>query len=170
MRVSMYTFAFLAPALLTRAQVASVDQGSKVPNCEQFSLAYHQKYFLDNVRGALKIAMLGGATDSGDRGVQNLGDGTSVGVLKVVDPKDLTKPKFVGAYLKVIRMAFSQPDMTICPEDKSPEVTLFLLNYLREKVDDKELQHEIDSTKEYVLKQAGLRKQSPIQASPDSAQ
>src|ERR1700722_19339302 len=102
MRVSICAFAFLAVASLARAQVSSVDQGqaSKVPSCEQFSLIYHQKYFLNNVRGALKIAMLGGATDYGDQGVQNLGDGTSVGVLKVVDPKDLTTPKFVIAYLK----------------------------------------------------------------------
>src|ERR1700722_12469266 len=140
MRLGICTFVFLAVASVASAQVPSLGEGqaSKVPSCEQFSLISHQKYFLNNVRGALKIAMLGGATDYGDRGVQNLGDGTSVGVLKVVDPKDLTTPKFVIAYLKVIRTAFSQPEMTICAEDKSPEVTLFLLDYLREKVDDKE--------------------------------
>ena len=35
-----------------------------------------------------------------------------------------------------------------------------------EKVADEELQRQIDSTKEYVLKQAGPPKQSPIQVPP----
>ena len=64
---------------------------------------------------------------------------------------------FVKAYLQVIRTAFSEPQWTVCAEDKTPEVTL---DYLHEKVTDGDLQHQIDSTKEYVLKQAGPTKQS----------
>ena len=94
--------------------------------------------------------------------IKMLGDGTSVGVLKTVSPQDLTKPEVVTAYLKVIRIVFSEPQWIVCAEDKTPEVTVFLLDYLREKVTNEELQHEIDSTKEYVLKQAGPPKQSPI--------
>jgi len=101
--------------------------------------------------------------------VQMLGDGTSVGVLKAVSPKDLTKPEFVNAYLQVIRIVFSEPKWAVCPEDKTPEVTLFLLDYLREKVTDEELQHQIDSTKEYVLKQAGPARQSPFPDPPEPA-
>ena len=56
---------------------------------------------------------------------KNLGDGTSVDVLKVVDPSDLTKPEFVKAYLRVIRVAFSQSEMTLCEEDKSPKLRSF---------------------------------------------
>jgi hypothetical protein len=171
MRTAVCSFLFLAAASLAQAQGSSVNQGqaAKVPSCEQFTLIYHQKYFLNNVRAALQVAMLGGGMDFTDRGVQNLGDGTSVDVLKVVDPKDLTKPQFVKAYLQVVRTAFSQPEMTLCEEDKSPEVTLFLLDYLREKVEDKELQREIDSTKEFVLKQAGPPKRSPIEIPSQSA-
>jgi hypothetical protein len=68
----------------------------------------------------------------------------------------------VKAYLQVIRIVFSEPQWIVCAKDKSPEVTLFLLDYLREKVEDKELQEEIDSTKDYVLKQVGPPKQSPL--------
>jgi hypothetical protein len=100
---------------------------------------------------------------SAGQAIQMLGDGTSVGVLKTVSPEDLTKPEMVKAYLKVIRIVFSEPQWIVCPEDKTPAVTIFLLDYLREQVEDKELPGEIDSTKEYVLKQAGPPKQSPIQ-------
>ena len=46
---------------------------------------------------------------------------------------------------------------------------MFLLDYLREKVTDRQLQAQIDSTKEYVLKQVGPPKQSPIQVPPQPA-
>jgi hypothetical protein len=103
-----------------------------------------------------------GASYAG-QAIQMLGDGTSVGVLKTVSPEDLTKPEMVKAYLKVIRIVFSEPRWIVFPEDNTPAVTIFLLDYLREQVEDKELQGEIDSTQEYVLKQAGPPKQSPIQ-------
>jgi hypothetical protein len=101
--------------------------------------------------------------------IKMLGDSTSVGVIKTVSPQDLTKPEVVKAYLKVIRIVFSEPQWIVCPEDKTPEVTVFLLDHLREKVEDKELQREIDSTKDFVLKQAGPPKQSPIDFPSQSA-
>jgi hypothetical protein len=101
--------------------------------------------------------------------IRMLGDGLSVGVLKTVSPQDLTKPEFVKAYLEVIRIVFSEPQWIVCAEDKSPEVSLFLLDYLREKVSDEELQRAIDSTKQYVLKQAGPPKQPPIDFPSQSA-
>jgi hypothetical protein len=88
--------------------------------------------------------------------IKMLGDGASVGVLKTVSPKDLTKPEFVKAYLQVIRTVFSEPQWIVCVEDKTPEVTLFVLGYLKDKVSDKDIQLEIDSTREYVLKRAPL--------------
>jgi hypothetical protein len=158
MKVTICSVAFLAVASLAEAQIGPAGQRPLAISCEQFSLIYHQKYFLDTVRSALKVATLGGALASTNPGIQNLGDDVSVGVLKVVDPKDLTTPKVVKAYLQVVRTAFSQPQLMIaCAEDKIPNVTMFLLDYLREKVKDKELQRQIDSTKEYVLKQAPLK-------------
>jgi hypothetical protein len=154
MKATLCSVVFLAAVSVAKAQI---DTGPpfQILSCEQFATIYHQKYLLDSVRSALKQAMLGEEVSQTNPGVQNLGDAASVGWLKVVDPPDLTTPKFVKAYLQVIRAAFSQPQLRIpCGEDKSPEVTIFLLDYLREKVKDNELQSQITSTKEYVLKQA----------------
>ena len=173
MRTAACSFLFLATVSLTQAQISSI--GSGQTSCEHFPA--RQQLLLNNVRPALELAMHGGkvmfgggivyADTSAERDIQMLGDGTSVGVLKTVSPKDLTNPEFVKAYLQVIRTAFSEPKWTVCAEDKTPEVTLFLLDYLREKVADEELQRQIDSTKEYVLKQAGPTRQSPF---PDPSQ
>lgn len=178
MRSAVCSLLFLAAASLAEAQHSSVGpgQGGDVPSsigpgetsCKNFW--NREDVLLTRVRPALELAMHGGKVAYGGgvgyvtplawQNVQMLGDGTSVGVLKAVSPKDLTKPEFVNAYLQVIRIVFSEPKWAVCPEDKSPEVTLFLLNYLREKVSDEELQREIDSTKDYVLKRVGPAKQS----------
>src|SRR6185437_5597380 len=158
MKVTICSVVFLAFASLAEAQIGSGGQRLPALSCEQRSMTYHQKYFLETVRSGLKAAMLREPLSDTEPGVQNLGDGVSVGVLKVVDPKDLTTPKFVKAYLQMARTAFSQPQMMIvCGEDKAPNVTIFLLDYLREKVKDKELQRQIDYTKQYILKQAPLK-------------
>jgi hypothetical protein len=157
MRATISSFVFLAVASLAQAQIGPGGQRPVALSCEQFSLTYHQKYFLDTVRAGLKAAMLGQELSPTDPGIQNLGDGASVAVLKVVDTKDLTTSKMVRAYLQVVRAAFSQPQLMIaCGDDKAPDVTIFLLDYLREKVKDKELQRQIDSTRQCVLNQAPL--------------
>jgi hypothetical protein len=157
MRSSICGFVFLAFVSLAQGQV------KEVPSCRQFFLAHDEKYYLGNVRAFFDLAMHeGGTMSSVDQGLQSLGDGASVAVLKVVAPNDLADPKFVRAFLDLARTAFSRPELTACAEDKSPEVTLFLLDYLREKVKDENLKREIDSTKDYVLKQAGPARQSPF--------
>jgi len=171
MRVSICTVAFLVLTSLTHAQLSTVGPGQIF--CKDY-LAVRNLALSSIVRPALERAMPGRKVWIGGGGgvvnaqpldwpaIKMLGDGMSVGVLKTVSPQDLTKPEFVKAYLQVIRIVFSEPQWVVCAEDKSPEVTLFLLDYLREKVEDKELQHEIDSTKDYVLKQAGPPKQAPL--------
>jgi hypothetical protein len=178
MRATICSFLFLALAPLTQAQLSPVPEHPI--SCEHFSA--HRNLLINSfVRPALDQAMPGEKVMIGGGGgvvdaqppdwpaIKMLGDGTSVGVLKTVSPQDLTKPDFVKAYLKVIRIVFSEPQWIVCAEDKTPEVTVFLLDYLREKVEDKELQREIDSTKEYVLKQAGPPRQSPIEVPSQSA-
>ena len=159
MRTAICSSLFLALASLAHAQISSPGPGEL--SCEHFP---REQLLLQNVRPALELAMHGGKVmvgggivdvdPSANRSIQMLGDGFSVGVLKTVSPKDLTKSEFVKAYLEVIRIVFSEPKWAVCAEDKTPEVTLLLLDYLREKVTDEELQRQIDSTKEYVLKQA----------------
>jgi hypothetical protein len=177
MRVSICTFAFLVLTPLAQAQLSTLGPGQI--SCKDYSSAFRNLALSRYVRPALEQAMPGRKVMTGGwvvdaqppdwPAIKMLGDGTSVGVLKTVSPRDLTKPEFVKAYLQVIRIAFSEPQWTVCAEDKTPEVTVFLLDYLREKVSDEELQREIDSTKQYVLKQAGPPKQSPIDFSSQSA-
>jgi hypothetical protein len=155
MRATLSGLVFLVFASLSQAQFASPPQGQgkEIPSCRQFFLARDEKYYLDNVRAFFDIAKGGGSLSSTDQGVQALGDGVSVDVLKIFAANDLVKPEFVKAYLEMAKTAFSRPELTACAEDKSPEVTLFLLNYLREKVNDKDLQRQIDSVKQYILNQ-----------------
>lgn len=143
-------------------------QGSEIPSCRAFLAASGEKYGVGNVRSFLDLAIRGAGLSFADQGVQNLGDGATVAFLKIVPPGDLRKPEFIKAYLRLARTAFSSPELTMCSEDRSPEVTLFLLDYLREKVTDKELQGQIDSTRGYVLRQAGPPRQLPIQVPSQS--
>jgi hypothetical protein len=168
MRAIVCSFVFLVVALVARAQAPSLPQVQPGPETMakacRFMLSFSKdEYLLDNVRSFLDLVKLGGMESHAELGVQNMGDGASIAVLKIVDPNGLEKPEFVKAYLKMVRTAFSRPELTVCAEDRIPEVTLFLLDYLREKVEDKELEGQIDSTKEYVLKQAGSPKQWPTQ-------
>lgn len=176
MRATICSFLFLALAPLTQAQISSLGPGQI--SCEEFS-SRRNLLISRFVRPALELAMpgkkvmLGGGVVNAQPpawpAIKMLGDGTSVGVLKTVSPKDLTKPEFVKAYLQVIQAVFSEPQWIVCAEDKTPEVTLFLLDYLREKVTDEELKRQIDSTKQYVLEQVGPPKQLPIQVPSQSA-
>jgi hypothetical protein len=154
MRVTVFGFLFLVFASLTQAQVVSMaeSEGRISVTCPR-SLRDDDKYYLGNVRSALSLAKMGISVSVADRAFQNIGDGASVAVLKIVDSNDLQNPQFVKAYLEVARTAFSRPELTMCAEDKRPEVTLFLLNYLREKVNDEDLQRQIDFAKQYVLNQ-----------------
>ena len=179
MRAIACAFAFLVVASVAQAQITSLPpQAQQSPEtmakaCRYMLSTSKDKYFSDNVRLFLGLAEAGATASPADGGVQSMGDGASIAVLKIVDPNDLLKPEFVKAYLKMVRTVFSRPETPFCAEDRSPEVTLFLLDYLREKVEDKELDGQIDSTKEYVLKQAGPPKQSPIRpiliGSPNNA-
>ena len=51
--------------------------------------------------------MQGVSLSATDQGVQALGDGASVAVLKVVAPNDLVRPKFAKAYLDLATMQSS---------------------------------------------------------------
>ena len=164
MQKTAFCLGLLMFASLARAQVASLPQGQATElSCERFLPTTDDKYYLENVRSFLALAQRDFSMSAADQAVQNMGDGVSIAVLKIATPSDLMKPDFMKAYLLLARTAFAQPKLTFCAQDKSPEVTLFLLGYLREKTANKELQDEIDSTRQYVLKQAGPVKQSAIQ-------
>jgi hypothetical protein len=163
MRVTVLGVFCFALASLAQAQISSIGPGQI--SCEQFS-ARRNVLLRNYVPAALEQAMPGKKELAGGSlidaqppdwpALKMLGDGVSIGVLKSVSSKDLTKPEFVKAYLQVIRIVFSEPQWTVCVEDKTPEITIFLLDYMREKVGDTALQRQIGSTREFVLKQAPL--------------
>jgi hypothetical protein len=82
-----------------------------------------------------------------------LGDGVAIGLIKLIDEDQLTNPDNVQACLTLIGTAFHSPEFVTAEEDKKPKVTLFLLNYLHDKVSDSQLQGEIQQTIEYVRQQ-----------------
>jgi hypothetical protein len=166
--VVFLVFASFLPAQVT-APAQAQGQGRERAACRYMLTRGDDKYYRDNVRSFLDLAMGGYSLSNSDLAVQNMGDGASIAVLKIVGPSDLLKSDFVKAYMEMARTAFSKPELTVCAEDKSPEVTLFLLNYLREKVNDNDVQREIDSTKQYVLEQAGPPKPLSLQFPSQSA-
>lgn len=150
------SFVFVTFALLVQGQ------GKEIPTCRAFLLAGGEKYEMGNVRSFLDLAMHGGGSLSfTDQGVQNLGDGAAVAFLKIVPSSDMAKTEFIKAYLGLARTAFSNPELTMCSEDRSPEVTLFVLAYFQGKTKNAGLQREIDSTKEFILKQTSGSGASP---------
>lgn len=86
------------------------------------------------------------------RRVTLLGDGFSIGVLKTVGGRQLTEPVTAKAYLVLARLSFSQTDRIVLPENKNPTATLFLLEFVRERVDDPQLKTQVESAIAYVEK------------------
>jgi hypothetical protein len=80
-----------------------------------------------------------------------LGDRVSIATLKIYTPNELAKPENAEAYLTVVRNAFSSPDAVHEKLDKDPKVTLFVLEYLKEKeISDPRIETRIEYMKECV--------------------
>jgi hypothetical protein len=79
-----------------------------------------------------------------------LGDGVSIAILKLLDDSALTNPETVRSLLPIVRDAFAAPQLISIEADKTPRVTLFLLNYLRLKVSDPETQRTIQDATDFV--------------------
>jgi hypothetical protein len=87
---------------------------------------------------------------SNQKYLARLGDGVSVALLKILSEEDLAKTSTVRALLPVIRDSFDQRQFISIEADKQPKVTLFLLSYLRQRIDDPQTQHDIEQTVRYV--------------------
>jgi hypothetical protein len=85
-----------------------------------------------------------------------LGDGVAVALIKLLNENELPNTDTVKACLTLINMAFSVPNGITAEEDKNPKVTLFLLNYLYEKVSDPQLREQIQQTIQYVRQQTSV--------------
>lgn len=74
----------------------------------------------------------------------HLGDRVSIAALKIYSADELTKPENANACLTVARNAFSDRSSVLEKSDTDPRVTLFLLEFLREKeVSSPEIQKRI---------------------------
>ena len=77
-----------------------------------------------------------------------LGDSVSIAILKILKPGELAEPGNAKAYLTLVNLAFSYRNRVSQESDRTPNITLLLLNYLGQKeLVDPELEKRIDSIK-----------------------
>lgn len=81
---------------------------------------------------------------------QALGDRASIALIKAVGHANLVKPQQVRKALTILRNAFSKPELISAPEDRKPEVTLVLLEYMRGKTREHGLRRQIAETESFV--------------------
>lgn len=82
--------------------------------------------------------------------INRQGDGAAIALLKIYDAEGLQNPENVRNYLPIIRAAFDAPAIVSVPENKKPEVTLFLLSYLQERIKDDVLKAGISEAAVYI--------------------
>jgi hypothetical protein len=74
-----------------------------------------------------------------------LADRVSIAAMKIYPPTELIKSDNATAYLSIVRTAFSDKSKVLEVADKNPRVTLFVLEYLREKENSNpDLERRID--------------------------
>ncbi len=111
-------------------------------------------YSLNLVSSELKVNAAGRriVRSWAQKGLVLLGDGVSVALLKLLDDSDLKNPEKVRDFLPIIRDAFGQPQSIAIEADKRPQVTTFLLNYVRQNISDTQVQSEIQQTMDFIEK------------------
>ncbi len=110
-------------------------------------------YSLVIVRGAFQRESVGSAFGADMKYIPRLGDACAIAILKIVNPYDLVKPETAGVVSAMIHNAFSYPQIIAIEEDKNPKVSLFLLNYLRDKISAPDVKLDIEQTIAFVEKQ-----------------
>jgi hypothetical protein len=74
-----------------------------------------------------------------------LGDRVSIAILKIYTADELVQSANAEAYLTVVRNAFSTPTSVLEKSDLDPKVTLFVLDYLKQKtISDAGIQKRIE--------------------------
>jgi hypothetical protein len=96
------------------------------------------RYSVSVVSSALQFLHRQGPTNSMEAKeyiwpVQALGDRVSIAVLRIYTAEELVQAENAAAYLTVVRNAFSMRSSVLEKSDADPRVTLFVLEYLREK-------------------------------------
>ena len=74
-----------------------------------------------------------------------LGDRVSIAILKIYTPDELIQSDNAEAYLTVVRNAFSMRTSVVDKSDLDPKVTLFVLDYLKQRmISDAGIQKRIE--------------------------
>jgi len=90
-----------------------------------------------------------------DNAVATWGDGASISILKLLDAEELATPENTKAYLCLVRKAFYDSAKIWRKADRSPNVTVFLLDYLEQKhLKNVPLRKEIESVRRYIRERA----------------
>jgi hypothetical protein len=74
-----------------------------------------------------------------DPSLTQLGDSTSIAVLKLYNLDELVKTENMRPYLPIISLSFSDSHNVFNETDRSPRVTTVVLDYLQQKVYDQEI-------------------------------
>ncbi len=113
------------------------------------------KRCLDSVRYLLSDSKLAGGqpyfSTWSEKAAHRLGDGVTVGILKIYRKRDLTKPQTIRIFLPVIRESFLYPDIIERQEDKKAEVSLTFLRELENEVKDDLLRRDISELRKLIL-------------------
>jgi hypothetical protein len=96
------------------------------------------RYSVSVVSSALQFLQRQGPTNSIEAKryiwpVLPLGDRVSIAVLRIYTADELVQAENAAAYLTVLRNAFSMRSSVLEKPDADPRVTLFVLEYLKEK-------------------------------------
>jgi hypothetical protein len=86
----------------------------------------------------------------GQKRLHRLGDCTAVALLKLLDERELIDTDKIRDFLPMIRESFDQPQLIETTIDRSPRVTLFLLQSIMQNVSDTAVQNQIQDTIDFV--------------------
>ena len=116
------------------------------------------RYFTSTVAHALRMRTgdLRMITSGSLKALANLGDGTAVALIKILDFSHLIGESDIRQYLPLVEDSFAKPQFITNDENRIPRVTLFLLSALLAHVHDDELTREIQRVANYVGQQTSL--------------
>lgn len=114
-------------------------------------------YSTATVRGWLQSHAQGFSASFIEKRVPRLGDRAAISLLKVLKDEEVTDPAKVKLFLPLMHAAFDSPNSITLPEDRQPQVTLLLLNYLKQEVGDLKLKKEIDLVISFIKEKTSPR-------------
>jgi len=92
----------------------------------------------------------------GEKQLNRLGDRVSIALLKILSEQEMRKPEEIRKMLPLIRGAFIAPQIIPVEGDRTPDVTLLLLNHLKDVVQDPALKSEVSEVETFVRKKTGV--------------